>query len=62
MSRVRTLATLGTALVALCTPIAALADPLTPTGKWSANTDGSAAVPPMGWSSWNAFNSDVDEE
>ena len=62
MSRVRTLATLGTALVALCTPIAALADPLTPTGKWSANTDGSAPVPPMGWSSWNAFNSDVDEE
>lgn len=62
MSRIRTLATLGTALVALCTPIAALADPLTPTGKWSANTDGSAAVPPMGWSSWNAFNSDVDEE
>jgi alpha-galactosidase len=62
VSRVRTLATLGTALVALCTPIAALADPLTPTGKWSANTDGSAAVPPMGWSSWNAFNSDVDEE
>ncbi len=62
MSRVRTLATLGTALVALCMPIAALADPLTPTGKWSANTDGSAPVPPMGWSSWNAFNSDVDEE
>ncbi|MES2419756.1 MAG: NPCBM/NEW2 domain-containing protein [Pseudomonadota bacterium] len=58
----RTLATLGTALAALCTPIAALADPLTPTGKWSANTDGAAAVPPMGWSSWNAFNSDVDEE
>ena len=62
MSRVRTLATLGTALIALCTPIAALADPLTPAGKWSANTDGAAAVPPMGWSSWNAFNSDVDEE
>ena len=62
MSRIRTLATLGTALAALCTPIAALADPLTPTGKWSANTDGAAAVPPMGWSSWNAFNSDVDEE
>ena len=62
MNRIRTLATLGTALAALCTPIAALADPLTPTGKWSANTDGAAAVPPMGWSSWNAFNSDVDEE
>ncbi len=52
----------GVALAALCGPLAAAADPLTPTGQWSANTDGSAAVPPMGWNSWNAFNSDVDEE
>ncbi len=37
-------------------------DPLVPTGRWSANSDGSAPVPPMGWNSWNAFNSDVDEE
>ncbi len=56
---------IGVALAALCGPLAAAtaaADPLTPTGKWSANTDGSAPVPPMGWNSWNAFNSDVDEE
>ena len=52
----------GVALAALCGPLAAAADPLTPTGQWSANTDGSAPVPPMGWNSWNAFNSDVDEE
>lgn len=38
------------------------ADPLAPTGRWSANQDGQAALPPMGWNSWNAFNSDVDEE
>jgi alpha-galactosidase len=40
----------------------AAADPLAPTGRWSANADGEAATPPMGWSSWNAFNSDIDEE
>ncbi|MET4895898.1 NPCBM/NEW2 domain-containing protein [Sphingomonadaceae bacterium jetA1] len=38
------------------------ADPLQPTGRWSANQDGQAALPPMGWNSWNAFYSDVDEE
>ncbi len=38
------------------------ADPLAPTGHWSANQEGQAALPPMGWNSWNAFNSDVDED
>lgn len=38
------------------------ADPLAPTGRWSANREGQAALPPMGWNSWNAFNSDVDED
>ncbi len=52
---------LGAALAALCAP-AASADPLTPTARWSANTDGAAPLPTMGWNSWNAFNSDVDEE
>ncbi|MBB3691877.1 hypothetical protein FHY05_000484 [Sphingomonas sp. BK580] len=37
-------------------------DPLAPTARWSANTDGGAATPPMGWNSWNAFFTDVDEE
>jgi alpha-galactosidase len=36
-------------------------DPLAPTGKWTANTRGSAATPPMGWNSWNAFRTEVDE-
>ena len=38
------------------------ADSLTPTGQWTANTRGHAPTPPMGWNSWNAFHTDVDEE
>ncbi|MFL6549130.1 MAG: alpha-galactosidase, partial [Povalibacter sp.] len=38
------------------------ADPLAPTGRWTAYTAGHAATPPMGWNSWNAFASAVDEE
>ncbi|MDR6135216.1 alpha-galactosidase [Sphingomonas sp. SORGH_AS802] len=37
------------------------ADPLDPGGRWTANARGQAPVPPMGWNSWNAFNSDIDE-
>ena len=37
-------------------------DPLAPTGRWTANTRGAAATPPMGWNSWNAFRTEVDEE
>ncbi|MEN2785046.1 NPCBM/NEW2 domain-containing protein [Sphingomonas qilianensis] len=36
-------------------------DPLAATGRWSAYTAGRAATPPMGWSSWNAFATDIDE-
>ncbi|CAL4869541.1 Alpha-galactosidase A (plasmid) [Asticcacaulis sp. MM231] len=36
-------------------------DPLAPTGQWSAYTAGRATTPPMGWSSWNAFGTDVTE-
>jgi alpha-galactosidase len=39
----------------------AAADPLTPSARWSAYTAGRAATPPMGWSSWNAFGTDIDE-
>jgi hypothetical protein len=53
---------IGAALIALCAPAIVHADPLTPTARWSANADGHAPLPPMGWSTWNAFNSDVDEE
>src|SRR5262245_52164079 len=38
------------------------ADPLAPTGRWTGYTHGRAATPPMGWNSWNAFASAVDEE
>ena len=38
------------------------ADPLAPTGSWTAYAAGRAATPPMGWNSWNAFGSAVDEE
>jgi alpha-galactosidase len=37
-------------------------DPLAPTGAWSAYQAGSAQLPPMGWNSWNAFFTDIDEE
>ena len=38
------------------------ADALAPTGTWTAYAAGRAATPPMGWNSWNAFASAVDEE
>ena len=56
----RVAALLATALIMV--PVAASADTLAPTGRWSANAHGSAALPPMGWNSWNAFTSDIDEE
>ncbi len=37
-------------------------DPLAPTGAWSAYQVGSAQLPPMGWNSWNAFFTEIDEE
>jgi len=40
----------------------ATGDPLAPAGRWQGNTSGSASVPPMGWNSWNAFRTEVDEE
>ena len=39
----------------------AATDPLAPTAHWSAYAAGRAATPPMGWSSWNAFGTDIDE-
>jgi hypothetical protein len=52
------------ALIPLLFAIAAshaATDPLAPTAHWSAYTAGRAATPPMGWSSWNAFATDIDE-
>lgn len=34
---------------------------LRPSGQWSAFTGGNANTPPMGWNSWNAFRTEVDE-
>jgi hypothetical protein len=39
----------------------AATDPLAPTARWSAYTAGRASTPPMGWSSWNAFGTNIDE-
>ena len=52
------------ALLPLCLAMAstyAATDPLAPTARWSAYTAGRASTPPMGWSSWNAFGTDIDE-
>ncbi len=49
--------------IALSTPAVAqeAANPVEPTGEWTANTRGNAPTPPMGWNSWNAFGTLVDE-
>jgi len=51
-------------IMALAAPSLAAApiDPLAPTGHWSGYTAGRAATPPMGWNSWNAFGTDIDED
>ena len=38
------------------------ADQVAPTGRWEGHTGGGAATPPMGWNSWNAFRTEVDED
>lgn len=53
----------GLALCALASGVSAQTDdPLAPSGRWSAYQAGSAQLPPMGWSSWNAFFTNIDEE
>jgi hypothetical protein len=37
-------------------------DLLRPAGRWSEDTVGNAPLPPMGWNSWNAFATQIDEE
>lgn len=54
------LAALTLALLAPCAA-SAQTDPLAATGRWTAYTRGAAQLPPMGWNSWNAFASDIDE-
>jgi len=36
-------------------------DPLAATGRWSIPERSQARTPPMGWNSWNAFRTEVDE-
>lgn len=52
----------ATALASAGPALAQTKDALSPTGRWTANSRGHAPVPPMGWNSWNAFFSDIDEE
>ena len=40
---------------------AAKVDPLKPRGQWTVADFGAARTPPMGWNSWNAFYTDIDE-
>ena len=52
----------GFALALFCNGGAhAATDPLAPTGRWTAVETGQAAKPPMGWNSWNAFQTDITE-
>lgn len=59
----RRFALIAAAALAATSPLAAQTrhDPLAPTGRWSAYTRGAAQLPPMGWNSWNAFGSGIDE-
>ncbi|RZJ42625.1 MAG: alpha-galactosidase, partial [Brevundimonas sp.] len=41
--------------------IAQASDPLAATGRWSIPERSQARTPPMGWNSWNAFRTEVDE-
>src|SRR5271166_860930 len=37
------------------------AGPVEPTGHWMESSFGNAPLPPMGWNSWNAFHTGIDE-
>ena len=39
----------------------AAVDALQPAGRWMQPTFGNAPLPPMGWNSWNAFHTQIDE-
>jgi hypothetical protein len=48
-------------LLGLAQPVYAQTDPLAATGAWSIPERSQARTPPMGWNSWNAFRTEVDE-
>ena len=60
MKRLATVALLAASVLA--SPASAADKPLNAKGTWSVTTRGSAPLPPMGWNSWNAFGTDIDEE
>lgn len=45
----------------LAGPAVSQTDPLAPAGAWSLPERSQARTPPMGWNSWNAFRTEVDE-
>lgn len=56
----------GAALLSLAVAVSAAradggANELAPTARWTAYAKGNAPTPPMGWNSWNAFGSAIDE-
>lgn len=53
---------IGILLTAPAHSFAADTAALTPAGRWTAPMIGNAPTPPMGWSSWNAFRTEVDED
>jgi alpha-galactosidase len=65
MGKYRALACTGLLAVLTGTPPAMAAgsatDPLQPNGHWMEKSFGDAALPPMGWNSWNAFHTQIDE-
>ena len=67
MSRIKTLLCVTGLAVVLATPAFSKpvhARPATGPvahGVWLGKTDGAAKTPPMGWNSWNAFRTEVDE-
>jgi len=63
-SRTLLRASLAAALTLALTQVHARSpdDALAPTGRWEGATSGSASTPPMGWNSWNAFRTEVDED
>ena len=58
----RTIAAVAASLLVTHVDARPPADPLAPAGRWEGHAGGSASTPPMGWNSWNAFRTEVDEE
>ncbi|ESQ92636.1 NPCBM/NEW2 domain-containing protein [Asticcacaulis benevestitus] len=53
--------TLPQTAMAQATAAQASIDPLAPAGRWTGATAGRSPTPPMGWNSWNAFHTEIDE-